>query len=75
MVQKNILIFPPAIVDRMLSDAVGCFYPYSVNNKVRGSGVGFMPNIGFAYILSNEIHCTEAGTGYLSFYFPIDSNK
>lgn len=65
---------PPAICDRMLFDVV-CAYPYYAQNKVRGAGGGSMPNISFALIKNGKIKCLDVGTGYLSFFFPIDSNK
>ena len=65
---------PPAIADRMLFDGVSCIYPYSPVNKTRGTS-NATPNIGFAAIVNNEIICSDNGTGYLNFCFPIDSNK
>lgn len=66
---------PPAIVDRMLWSQIGYIYPYFGENKVRIASGIVTPNIGFALIDFGKIHCFDAGTGYLSFYFPIDSNK
>ena len=65
---------PPAISDRMLSDGIGCVYPYSPVNNTGG----FTPatsDISFAVIVNGKIFCRDKGKGYLSFFFPIDSNK
>lgn len=58
---------PPAIVDRMLYDNIICEYTYNDEHMIT--------NTGFAGIISDKIICSTAGKGYLSFYFPIDSNK
>lgn len=66
---------PSAISDRMLSDSIG-IYPYIAKNNVRGGSVGSVTkNIGFVTASNGKIVCSEPGTGYLYFYFPIDSNK
>lgn len=70
---ERMIDIPPAIADRILISKNGYFYPYSTENKVRGTGGP--PNIGFAFISNNKIFLSEAGNGYLSFFFPIDSNK
>ena len=69
--QKTIFDIPPAIADRILSGKFIFIYPYTNRND---SGA-MTRNIGFAIISSNKIICSDAGDGYLSFYFPIDSNK
>lgn len=71
---KIIYNIPPAIADRVLPNKNGFLYPYFPENKVRSSGA-VTPNIGFAYIGYDKIICSNAGVGYLSFCFPIDSNK
>ena len=71
---KTSFDIPPAIRDRMLFNTVMC--TYSIFTKNRGSGGGTACRmIGYAVISSDEIICSDAGVGYLSFYFPIDSNK
>ena len=67
---EKIIDIPPAIKDRMLYDEYDCFYPY----LPVGTSVG-IPNVGYAYTDCDGINCVNPGTGYLSFYFPIDSNK
>ena len=69
--KEKIYNIPPAISDRMVHDRYVCNYPYySADNS------GAIPDIGTAIILNNgKIFCSVAGTGYLSFFFPIDSNK
>ena len=64
---------PPAISDRMLFDQFACSYVYIAENKTRFSTV--VPTIGFASITHSKIFCSDVGHGYLSFFFPIDSNK
>ena len=68
--QKTMFDIPPAIEDRMLSGNFIFTYPYMNRNEGK-----MTRNIGFAIISSNKIICSDAGNGYLSFYFPIDSNK
>ena len=65
---------PPAISDRMLFNRFSCIYLFRTGPKDIGSR-SVMPNIGFAEIINGKIVCTDEGVGYLSFYFPIDSNK
>ena len=65
---------PPAICDRMLFDKIVCSYVYTVKNETSGASA-LMPNIRFASIAYGKIFCSDVGEGYLSFYFPIDSNK
>lgn len=71
--KQKIYDIPPAISDRMVYDSYVCNYPYySADNS------GAIPDIGTAIIRigkNGKIFCSEVGTGYLSFYFPIDSNK
>ena len=71
---KTTFDIPPAIVDRILFNNFEFIYLYRIKpegSKSRSS----MPNIGFGAIIANKIICSDAGNGYLSFYFPIDSNK
>lgn len=74
---KTLFDIPPAIADRMLFNDFTCTYVYYDENAstLSTGGSGAMLNIGFAAIRGDKILCTEAGEGYLSFYFPIDSNK
>ena len=65
---QKIYEIPPAIVDRMLSDSIFSVYPYT------NGGIESL-NIGFAVIKAGKIFCSQKGNGYLSFFFPIDSNK
>ena len=65
---------PPAIVDRMLYSKVVCTYPYLSSKEARGSGTNTR-GIGYAIITNSEISLSDVGKGYLSFFFPIDSNK
>ena len=69
---------PPAIADRILFDDIVCDYTYYTANSSRGHGHS-TPNNGFAKIRDGEIICSSVGDsflyGYLSFFFPIDSNK
>lgn len=58
---------PPAIAERILNSEIVCTYPYFSSEEGRG--------IGYAYIDSSKISLSAVGEGYLSFYFPIDSNK
>ena len=76
---KDTYEIPPAIADRMVSDSVVSIYPYRSENKSsRGEGQTTL-NIGFAIIRFGEIFCPDVGDGflygYLSLFFPIDSNK
>ena len=68
---------PPAIADRMLYHQFVCTYPYLYSKEARGAGGGSILNkaIGYAVITNSKISLSDAGSGYLSFYFPIDSNK
>lgn len=68
--QETMFDIPPAIADRILPGSLIFSYPYA--NRDSGK---VTRNIGFAIISSNKIICSNAGNGYLSFYFPIDSNK
>lgn len=71
--QKNMFDIPPAIADRILTGVYVYLYPYMPKNKASGGGT--TSDIGLALISSNKIICNKVGNGYLSFYFPIDSNK
>lgn len=64
---ESMIDIPPAIVDRMLYDNISCVYTYNDEHMIT--------NTGFAGIISDKIICSNAGKGYLSFFFPIDSNK
>lgn len=73
---KNNFDIPPAIAARNLISGVICIYPY-ITNKVKAAGFP-TPNIGSVLVSSDTIYFNkvdEVGTGYLMFYFPIDSNK
>lgn len=72
---ENIFDIPPAISDRILFDSIVCDYRYSTENSSGRSAGGGMSNTGIAVIINDKIICSVAGKGYLSFYFPIDSNK
>ena len=67
---KTIIEMPPAISDRMPDDEFVCIYPYYPVGKSVDT-----PQVGFAHIDYNRIRCDTRGKGYLSSYFPIDSNK
>ena len=71
---QTIFDIPPAISDRMLPNAIVSIYPYSNENKVRGASASTI-DIGIASIFSGKIFCSVKAASYLSFYFPIDSNK
>ena len=76
---KTIFDIPPAISDRILFEDITCDYTYYTANSSGGGHGHSTPNTGFAKIRDGEIICSNAGDnflyGYLSFYFPIDSNK
>ena len=65
---KNVNYFiPQAIVDRMLIKRFACTYLSYDDNTVE---------IANAIIINGVIRCKSTyDEGYLSFYFPIDSNK
>ena len=69
---------PPAISDRMLYDDFSVIYYESrienVDTATTRSTATESP-VGLADIHSAKIHCQGPKYGYLSFYFPIDSNK
>lgn len=71
---KTTFDIPPAIRERMLFNNIICDYVYYAENNVGGAG-SLTPKTGFAAISDNQIIFTGDGEGYLSFYFPIDSNK
>lgn len=66
---------PPAIVDRMLYSEFFCNYPYLSRKEARGGSSTSNRGIGYAMIDYNKISLSDVGVGYLSFFFPIDSNK
>lgn len=67
---KTSFDIPQAISDRMVFDRLNCIYPCFPKDAVDSTQKPC-----FAMILSGKIFLTEAGDGYLYFYFPIDSNK
>ena len=70
---KNIYDIPPAISERMLSYIIST-YPYTSSKQARGND-SLTKGIGYAIINHSKIFLSDVGKGYLSFYFPIDSNK
>lgn len=71
--EKTIYI-PRAIVDRMLYHQLSCTYTY-VSSKEAGGVSATTRSIGYANIINSRIFLSDVEPGYLSFYFPIDSNK
>ena len=75
---ETIFDIPPAISDRILFEDIYCNYTYYTSSSVGGHGHS-TPNTGFAKIRDGKIICSDVSDGflygYLSFYFPIDSNK
>ena len=75
---ETIFDIPPAISDRILFADIVCDYTYYASNISRGI-IQPMPNTGFAKITDGKIICVDVVDGflfgYLSFFFPIDSNK
>ena len=71
---ETLFDIPPAISDRMLLNKFSCIYTYRIGHKDIGSR-STMPDVGFAQIVNGKIVCNSEGVGYLSFFFPIDSNK
>ena len=69
---ETLFDIPPAISDRMLYSKIFCSYPYSSSKEARGT---LMFSVGYAVISNSKIFCSDEGVGYLSFFFPIDSNK
>ena len=66
---KKLYDIPPAICDRMLDKKI--LYPYVVYNE---NDENF--DIGLAIISNNKITLISTrDKGYLSLFFPIDSNK
>ena len=74
---KTLYNIPSAIADRMLFNDFVCAYAYYDENEPTSSYfvVSATANISFAVTRGDKILCKDAGKGYLSFYFPIDSNK
>ena len=73
---EQLIDIPPAIADRMLYYPITCTYTYLPSEEARGAGGGTLTTgIGYALINNRKISLTETGLGYLSVYFPIDSNK
>ena len=71
---ESMIDIPPAIVDRILYSQIVCTYPYLSKKEDGGSGA-LTKGIGYASITNSKIFLTDVGEGYLSFFFPIDSNK
>ena len=71
---ERMIDIPPAIVDRILYPLIICTYPYLSSKEARGSSTSTR-GIGSAVITNSKISLSDVGEGYLSFYFPIDSNK
>lgn len=75
----RIINIPPAISDRILFDDVVCDYTYFTENSSGGGLGNLTPNTGFSEMKKGKIIFYNVGNdflfGYLSFYFPIDSNK
>ena len=71
---ERMIDIPPAIVDRILYPNVICTYP-CLYDKEAGGNVTPTKSIGYAIIINSKISLSNVGVGYLSFYFPIDSNK
>lgn len=65
---------PPAISDRILLESIVCTYPYLSSKEAKARGT-LTKGIGYAFIANRKISLSDLGEGYLSFYFPIDSNK
>lgn len=75
---ERIFDIPPAISDRILFYDICSDYTYYTKNVSRSLD-SKKPNTGFAKIRDGKIICSKVVDdflyGYLSFYFPIDSNK
>lgn len=71
---ERMIDIPPAIADRMLYSPITCTYTYLPSKEASGGGT-LTTGIGYALINNRKISLTETGLGYLSVYFPIDSNK
>lgn len=69
---EKMIDIPPAIAERILNYITISTYTYYSSKEARGVP---MPSIGYASINDSKIYLSDAGPGYLSFYFPIDSNK
>ena len=70
---ERMIDIPPAISDRMIYKTMGYIYPY-VPRETSGT-IGGIVDIGLARIVDGAIILFDLGEGYLTFYFPIDSNK
>lgn len=64
----RLIDIPPAIAERILFSHIACTYPYFSDNGAKSVGYAIVTNEG-------KISLSNLGGGYLSFYFPIDSNK
>ena len=75
---KTTFDIPPAIADRMLYYNTVYTYTYlstkEASKEARGN-VTLTKGIGYAAINNGKIYLSDAGVSYLSFHFPIDSNK
>ena len=58
----------------MLYYPITCTYTYLPSEEARGATT-VTRGIGYADIINSKISLSDVGPGYLSFYFPIDSNK
>ena len=71
---ERMIDIPPAIAERILGYGIACTYPYVSSREAKGSGTATR-GVGYAMIDNSKISLSDVGAGYLSFYFPIDSNK
>ena len=71
---KTSFDIPPAISDRIIYKQMAYIYPYIPKGETSGTVAG-IADIGLFRIADGEIILSGVGTGYLSFCFPIDSNK
>lgn len=67
---ERMIDIPPAIVDRILDSRIIFTYPCLSKDTSTQTKV-----IGYATIIKSKISLSDVGKGYLSFFFPIDSNK
>lgn len=67
---KTTFDIPPAIAERFLPFDTVFTYPY-----IDMAGGNASNCVGFAFASDGKISCSDKGVGYLTFFFPIDSNK